>query len=280
MRLWQLAAPILLGIAQYVAAEGIAPARNEIPSCRQAFFKEHGAAPTRELIVAIDRTVSLNQQLTSDTIERITRAVRPGDHLALVSFSGLTQDEFTSIEFEGTIDLPATDSELQSGIPAKQVGPATLCFKNQLHFARNNLRSKLAALLDAPLSDARRSEILRALSSISNQMIKASSAPKKTVVVISDMLENSDLTSFYQNRRLRKIEVEKTLARAKAAQLLGGFGGARVFVIGTAAPSSADKSGPGINERLLLQEFWEQWFEASNALVVGLDNPALLREIE
>src|ERR1700753_1808375 len=140
--------------------------------------------------------------------------VRPGDHVALVTFSGLTQQEFTSIQFEGTVDLPASDSELQSGIPAKQVAAAKLCFTNQLKFVRNRVHGKLISLLDTPLNDARRSEILRALSTISAQMVTASPAARKIVVVISDMLEHSDFASFYRNRQLRRIEVDETLARA------------------------------------------------------------------
>lgn len=275
---------IVLGIALCIeqgaaAAQAMAGPRNDIPSCRAAFFHQRAAPSVRDLIIAVDRTVSLSPSLREDAVDRISRAIRPGDHLVIVTFSGLTKDEFTRVEFDGRVDTPATENELETKLPASKIDEAMQCFNYQLAFGKKAVRTRLTAILAQPLSDAQRSEILRALSTISTQMLSDDNTPTKLVVVVSDMLEFSDFASFYNNRRLRAIDPAMTMKAARAARLIGAFNGARVYVIGTAVPSNPREPGPGIRERQLLQDFWERWFKASNAVVVGLDNPELLKEI-
>src|SRR5215469_5008586 len=223
--------PILLGLA-LLAQQGIAAAqsadgaRNDIPSCRAAYF--HQQSPSlRDLIIAVDRTVSLGPSLREDAVDRILRAIRPGDHLVIVTFSGLTKEEFTRVEFDGRVDVAATENELETELPAAKIGDATQCFKYQLAFADKAVRTKLTTILGSPLDDAKRSEILRALATISAQMLSADKTPTKVVVVISDMLEFSDFASFYRDRRLRAINPTATLNAAKKARLLGAFNGAK-----------------------------------------------------
>ena len=279
-RVW-LAAPVMWMWAGAPNAEpSTQGVRNDIPSCRLAFFHEKIVDPQRDFIVVVDRTVTLGAPLARDTVDRIVRAIRPGDHIEVISFSGLSQAEFTVVQFDGYLDVAARQVELESNIPATQIQSATACFKNQTEYGRKKLGDRIGVLLAAPLSGAQRSEILRALTSISQQAIGKGHAHTKVVVIISDMLEFSDIASFYQKRRLRAIDTMQTLELAKAAQLIGSFDGAMVYVAGTALPSEAGQQAPGIRERRLLQDFWEAWFRESGATVVGLDNPALLHDIE
>jgi hypothetical protein len=192
----------------------------------------------------------------------------------IVSFSGLTATEVTIVELDERLDVLATEREYETKLPASDVDSAQLCFSRQLDLGRDHVRQVLKSRLHTPNRDAKRSEILNALTTISRQSISASQAHDRVVVVISDMLENSDFVTFYSHRSLRKIDPDKVLAAAQARQFVGDFRHARVYVIGVATISEPGASR-GLLERQALQEFWQHWFELSGATVVGWAETAL-----
>jgi hypothetical protein len=154
---------------------------------------------------------------------------------------------------------------------------AAACFSRQTALARRRVESQIRDALATPLSDAQHSEIMKALTVISGEAIRKPTRPT-VVVVISDMLEHSDLESFYSNHSLRTIDPAKALQTASIHHLIGDFSKARVYVIGAAAgtPSGGQR---GLRERQSLETFWRQWFAASNAEVAAWGEPALLQDI-
>ncbi len=253
--------------------------RNDFPSCRPGFFKEGpDKTSSRDLYIILDRTVSFNDVLQKDALRRIAAAITPGDHLRLISFSGLTQSEFTLVQLDGFVDSAATDEELETKIPASKVGEAKRCFAKQPEIVREKVIGRLRELLQNPLSAAKRSEILKALTVISRESI-AEKERAKVVVVLSDMLEYSDIVSFYEHSTLKQIDTKKAMAAAQREQLVGEFARARIYVIGAAAAASESDAQRGLKARRSLETFWTEWIAASNGLLAGWGEPALVQDI-
>lgn len=80
-------------------------------------------------------------------------------------------------------------------------------------------------------SSLAKSDVLSSLKEIAS-VVRTSSAKNKIVILSSDMLENSSITSFYNNQSVRLIDAEKEFNTISKQDLLADFSGAHVYVIG------------------------------------------------
>ena len=94
------------------------------------------------------------------------------------------------------------------------------------------------------------------------------------MILASDMLENSSITSFYANNAVRQIDAKNELKKVGDSDFFADFGNADVFVIGTGITKNYKKY---INAKQLssFSKFWSEYFEKSNARLVDFGTPAL-----
>jgi hypothetical protein len=97
------------------------------------------------------------------------------------------------------------------------------------------------------------------------------------------MLENSSISSFYQNQSVRLIDPEKELSLVAKHDLFADFSGARVYVLGTGLIPEDSKSNKNQyrdpKTMAALSTFWLQYFSKSNGRLMELGKPALLNPI-
>lgn len=278
--LW-LTAALAAGAAADPRAPG-AMQRNEFASCRAVFLRASSGefVPQREYFILIDRTIQLDTVLGAKIAVRAARAVQPGDRVRIISFSALTQSNFTTDEFFGDLDREPSEDELENDIPARLVGAARKCFSRQRENARNKLRDTLEHLLATPAAETQRSQIMMALSNASRSLLRHTRT-RKIMLVVSDMLENSDIISFYRGGALDALDVDRAMALARRSNLLGDFSGATLFVAGAAA---VPPDGPvrTVKARQRLYAFWEKWFVASKGEMplASWGDPDLVNDIE
>lgn len=136
--------------------------------------------------------------------------------------------------------------------------------------------------LSGASSDLAKSDIFSALREAST-IPRQSLAKDRLLILVSDMLENSAVTSFYANGAVRTINPEQELRKTEQVGLFADFGGARVYVIG-AGLVAADTSGKKAVYRdpktmRLLADFWTGYFGKSSASLAGFGQPELLTPI-
>jgi hypothetical protein len=128
-----------------------------------------------------------------------------------------------------------------------------------------------------------KSDVLASLKDISGK-VKQSQASEKVVLLVSDMLENSSVSSFYASQSVRRIDPEKEIKLATDSQLVGDFGDARVYVIGAGLLSDeAKKNKAAYRDPKTMQAlatFWKSYFEKSKAQLIEFGQPALLNQIK
>ena len=99
------------------------------------------------------------------------------------------------------------------------------------------------------------------------------------MLLASDMLENSSVSSFYLHNAVRRIDPQVEMKNATAAGLIGDFGGARVYVIGAGLLGGDAKVKNAYRDTQTvsaLKEFWTLYFQKSNASIGEFGAPALL----
>jgi len=131
-----------------------------------------------------------------------------------------------------------------------------------------------------------RSDILATVQDFSVHAVAGSAAEDKVLLLASDMLENSSITSFYAAGRLRLIDPAQERARVQAQHLVPALRGVRIYVLGGGLigpqPAGHDAAGSYRDPRSMaaLEEFWGGYFSEGGGQLVEFGKPQLLRSVD
>lgn len=276
-------APLLAFLLSALAHAGVA---NDIPSCYVANKLTIPAPATEmELFVLVDQTTPLDSALQDSVRENMGRLVKPGTAFVIGSFSSFGQGRYMEVLSAGTLEGPI-DTKLRDDISVKLLRNFDACMTGQVDFGRKTAAAALNKALSGNQPNLAKSDVMGSIKDLSSR-VKQSTARNKIVFIISDMLENSGISTFYANRNVRAVDFAAELKKAESAQVIGDFGGARIFVLGAGlvqenlAGRNRD-SGVYRDPKTMsnLRHFWEQYFARSNAKLVEFGAPALLVPVQ
>jgi hypothetical protein len=277
---------ISLLIAASLAPAAWAGNGNDIPSCYAANkMKIAAPAPQTELFVIIDETTPLDQTLQNLVRENAGRLIQPGAAYVVASFSSFSQGRYLEVKSAGMLEAPL-EPKSRDDISVKVLRGFDACMVGQVNFGRQSAAAAINKALSAGSPDLAKSDVMAGLRELSAR-VKQSAARDKIVFLVSDMLENSTVSSFYASKNVRMIEPAAELKKAKEAQVIGDFGGARVFVLGAGLVqenAGGKNKDSGIyrspKSMGLLRQYWESYFEASHAKLIEFGSPALISPIK
>ncbi len=274
---WALAA----GAPALAAARSPAPPRdNAIPSCYDQLREYAPTAAAGDLTVIIDQTAYLDARMRQIVRETVERLVKPGVNISIATFSAYLQGRYLDVLVSGQVEAPI-EAARRDFVSKRDLRQNDECLRDQLVFARRLSSKTLDAAFSGIDPNVERSDILAALRDLSRR-VRDASADSRVVVVVSDMLENSSIASFYQSNRLRYIDPDAELRRAAAAGIRADFRDARVLVIGAGGISNPGSGGQSYRDpraMLALEDFWRRWFTASHADLVEFGKPTPLVKI-
>lgn len=271
---------ILLSLLPLAAASGARAQQNDVPSCyAHVPIGIPAPAPRREVFVLVDQTTALEPALAANLRDNLRALVGPGAAYTIASFSAFSRGHFTTVVSAGRVEAPVAAAR-RSSLPVHRLKQLDQCLSAQTAFAQRKALDALGRALAPSAASFANSEIMTSLVQLSER-VRASSAPDRIVVVASDMLEHSSVTSFYKNRTLRRIDAAAELRRAQATRQIANFAGARVYVLGAALLPPGPGGGAVRDIEALngLQSFWGSWFRLSNARLVAFGRPNLVTPI-
>lgn len=256
---------------------------NEVPSCYKANKLDVKLpVPDREIFILVDQTTILDERLQKSVLENVWGFLGPNSSYTVVSFSAFSQGRYTEVVTAGTIEPPFPEQDRNS-TSERLLKSFDACMKGQEIWAKKHATEAITNTLVASSPDLRKSDILAALKDVSIR-IKASPAKSKVLFMISDMLENSSISSFYANSAMvRMIDPAKEIAAAEKADMFGAFDGAHVHVLGAGIINPAGDKRSGYRDPKTmnaLNAFWKQYFEKSGAKLEQFGQPALLQAIK
>ena len=255
---------------------------NAIPSCYDAKLSAPVAPLTKELFVLIDQTTLLDDQLKQSVAEQVRPFLSKGNGFSVLVFSAFTQGKYTQLLTSGQLDHAMPDA-LRSDVSKPVLGKFDQCMTRQAGLAGQAVGGALRSAFEGSSGEIAKSDILASLKDIAGK-VRQSKATDKVVFLVSDMLENSSVSSFYSNQSVRKIEPSKEMKLAVEGNLIADFGGARVFVLGAGLLSDdATKKKASYRDpktMLALASFWKTYFGKSNAELIEFGQPALLNQIK
>ena len=269
----------LLAVIMAIASGAVIA--GDVPSCYQAHKLPPTPAPGLELFVLIDQTTLLDEPLKRIVTQNVGPMLKHGNAFTVGRFSSFSQQHYSEVIASGYLEPQLSPSDRDS-TGVKVLKSFDACLDKQMKFAAGTVWKTMTGAMNEASSDLAKSDVMASLRDFSAR-VRQSSAKERVVLVVSDMLENSSAASFYASRAVRKIDAGKELASASKHGLLGDFGGARVYVIGTGMLAEDAASKKGIYRSpevmLALSDFWREYFHASNADLKELGQPALLMPV-
>jgi hypothetical protein len=258
---------------------------NDVPSCYVAERMPYKPAPPSHLIyVLLDETVRLVPDLQASVLRNLDGVIGPGTKFVIAEFSAYSEGRYLSVVHTGIVEPPLTARE-QGNVPLARLPAFQTCLREQQGYAVHMANQTVQAIFQGSTATLGHSDILAALDTISDA-IRLEPEQVRVLLLVSDGLENSSITSFYAHRTARRIDPHAEMAKAKAAGVVGDFGGAMVYVLGGAMmpPATAgtrqEREGYRDAQTLgSLKEFWSEYLAASHANLVEFGEPALLEPV-
>lgn len=276
-------AVLTLALATSACYAGIS---NDIPSCYAANTIKVAPPQTEiELFILVDQTTPLDASLQDSVRENAGRLITAGSAFVVGSFSSFGQGRYLEVLSAGTLEGPIA-SKVRDDVSVKTLKNFDQCMSSQVGFGRRAAADALNKVLAGSSLNLAKSDVMGSLKELSSR-VRQSKAKDKIVFLVSDMLENSGISSFYANKNVRAIDPMAELKKAQAGQVVGDFGGARVFVLGAGLVqenASGKNKDSGVyrdpKTMSLLREFWEKYFEMSNAKLADFGAPALISPVK
>lgn len=268
----------LVTLATGLSANAVA-ATKEIGSCYNAVKLNDMAVPAlkREIYVVVDQTVEFDLPLQEQAYQKLMKFLRPGDRVVLVSFSAYLKDRYTQVLFDGTLDT-RLDDEQRYDVPKKILKVLDHCFSVQDQGVRQLTGKTLIEIFKGARSDLPNTETIQTLRLVANQLMSKPKAPQQYLFIISDMLEHSEVTSFYSHGSVRHLDPQAELEKVKKLGPLGdSYNDTKVYVLG-AAYSLKGRYRSSV-EMKSVRAFWQAYFDASGGHLIEFGMPALLGEI-
>lgn len=270
---------ILIGLQPIFVIAGI---NNGIPSCYKANHMPIPKSVMSELFVMVDQTTLLDENLKKQIMVNVDPHIIHGNSFVIGEFSSYAQGRYLNIVSSGRLEQPISEDKRYE-ISVRLLKNFDSCLASQLQFGRKKSAEGLKMVVSGSSSDIAKSDVISSLKEISDR-VKKSTADRKIVLIVSDMLENSSISSFYSSKTVREIDPEKEMANVEKHNLFGDFGDAEVYVIGAGLlpEDSKKKNGSYRPHQVMkpLEGFWQEWFKKSNAKLIEFGQPALLNPIE
>ena len=253
-------------------------ARNDVPSCYKALkINDPDPTPQKELFILVDQTTPIDKNMMIYTYKNMMKFIKNGYAVTVASFSSNANGKYTDVAYSGKLEALLPDSA-KHDIAKKSLRRYEGCMNGQYRYAKKKATKALVHTLKGANKKLPHSDIIKSLDDISDHIIKPSSSKEKVVLLVSDMIEHSSITSFYSKGSLKKVNAEAEMGKVKKSDYLANFGGARVYVIGT---GMVGKNSYRDSKTLkALTDFWEKYFQTANAKLKAIGTPMLLEDVE
>jgi hypothetical protein len=207
------------------------------------------------IVILVDRSQSTksDRELYAKACERVLSGMQPGDRLV----AGYITDR-SAADFDKYLD-----EELPPPLPSMKITDIPSQYKKkksqwdrESETRREEIRRRIADLL-AWQSSAARTKIFESLR-VASQLIASERRPNKQLILLSDMVEDSEIANF-EKARLDEAFVQREISRQQAAGMLPNLRGVRVYVAGAHADS--------LERGAAIEKFWLAYFAAAGAVL-------------
>lgn len=255
---------------------------NANSSCYEIYKTEVKADTkiNKAIFVLIDETTFFNDSLQDQILKNSIKHIEAGNYIYIAKFSAFIGNHYNEKVFDFKLDKPL-DEKQRYNERKDSLKKIDKCLKDQVGFAKVQTIENIKKSFLKPNENIEKSDIFYALDDFGKNVISRVEADEKIVILASDLLENSTISSFYSKGTTRIIDSKKEIQIVEKNNLISDFGGAALYVVGTGIVTGKNSTTYRDPKILIsLKNFWEEYFKKSNANLVELGQPALKNEIK
>lgn len=234
-------------------------------------------------VVLLDETTLFDATQQQHIQQQLLPLVRDGASVEIITFSAFIQGRYSTPRLKLQIAAPL-DEPTRRDMRKDDVKDFDVCLIVSRKKAASAMRKVLSEYFGRLSAELAKSDILGVIKEVGDSVVPGITAREKRIVLVSDMLENSDITSFYTKGAPREIRPAEEIGRAKAKGMQTDLRQAKLYVIGAGVVPPKNAANASVTYRSsavmgALKEFWKQQIEASNGILVAFGQPLLLSPI-
>lgn len=242
-------------------------------SCYDIYGLEDENQIVSSIYILVDETFEADYAMKEQVYNNIKNLIYPNRYFYIAEFSAFIDNVYNKKVYDITIENKMKNSFFTAKSTLKKLNK---CLQDQKKFARSKLPAVIENILNKQKEKMVKSEILYALKDFA-YIIKSDKSKHKIVIIFSDMLENSALTTFYYRNSLRTLNPSREIAKLDKESMFADFGGANIYVIGAGLAGRGGYKNSKVLEKF--RAFWISYFSKSNANLIEFGMPILKQDI-
>jgi len=253
-----------------------------IGSCYAQLRSDQGRPdPQKTYFIMVDQTIKLDAPLRKNLSNQVRHIIKPGIAYKIIAFSSyLRGGHYFNLVAKGMFEPDLPDYK-RNDISKPLLQRFDHCRKIQMRRNVKQITRALKKILNEASGDLPRTDILSSLKNVSD--IIRQTPGSKVLLLVSDMLENSAVTSFYYHGRIRRIDPDRELKKIKKQNMVAHLHGTDVYVLGGGLVFSRKGARTTYVDPITLkrlESFWRSYFETAGAQVKGFGRPMLISPME
>ncbi|MBM6551849.1 hypothetical protein [Marinomonas ostreistagni] len=255
-------------------------ARDDLKSCYDyaQITDMKPATPLRDIVVMVDQTVNLDTKLKKTVHRQVQQLVEPGDRIRIVSFSANAQGRYTDVTFDGQFDQTLAQDQ-RNAANRLALNKFDNCMAMQSTKAIELVHKQLKGSFHDSSQHYPKTELVGSLLTVSEDVFADIQSERTILILVSDMIENSDVSSFYSQGHVRPIDASQEFAKFADIIPQGALNNADVFVIGGGYVQGGKAYSSQAAMRSL-ESFWQQVIAQAGGQLVKFGAPQLLTDIQ
>lgn len=231
----------------------------------------------RSLYVIIDESVGFDANIIGRVADMVVEWSEPGRNIEIFRFSSNVEGRYSEKILEAPYP-PEADEDFLDGIKRSMREKLGRCQKQRPMQLRSIIKRKILSTLESADKSIPKSDIVATISELS-RYINGKEQESKSVLIVSDMFENSSITSFYSKGSIRMLNAENEIKTMEKNNMMAEFGGADIYVVGlgyfTGNAHATSERYLDPKRRSPIINFWKQYFSKSNGNVVEIGAPLM-----
>lgn len=221
--------------------------------------------PSRALYVFIDQTMELTTAMKDAVVELVSPWGKRGENVKLSRFSANIQGQYSELVFDEIGNIPPSEEYLFH-LRYQDKQKLLACLEEHKDDFKNKLVNTLTNTLKLTDTKLPKTNLIHSLNDFATQLVADPAVTDKTVLIISDGLENSDLFSFHKRDVIRDIDSREMLNKVRRSKLIPNWHQAKLYFMGLGY--IADEKFY-VRPRILdpLKTFWFTYFAEGNAVM-------------
>ena len=265
---------LILAVLLWAASAGAA---NVIPNCYDLVDIEEASSPIkRGLLVVVDNTIELDQALQMESFEKIVRFMGEGDRVVIVSFSAYVKDQYMKVMADARLDRMLS-SDAAFTVPKPKLKELRLCLAGQKRSLPRVVGTALEAIYAESSNDLPNTELVATLAKTSREILPTLGARETFLLIVSDMMEHSDVTSFYKAGDIRAIDPEAEMRKVEESGVEPVYPGTVAYVIG--AGYTGTRKYRSAKVLRAVEDFWRLYIERAGGRLETFGTPSMFGDI-